>query len=1092
MRFPSRIALLAFGLLLLCSSPLWSYHTFGFYNTAVSPNTYVPIKYDASKLPNSTITFYLNDERPTAMAPGDSLEAFISQLTTAAATWSSVATSSLRVSFGGYTKLTGAGTNPVGIVRFSSNIPPGALEVAGPSFFAPTGTPDFVPIVFSSILVPTNLSQFSTSSPSFLPVLVHEIGHCVGAKHSVAASVMFQTSMASRARILTEDDLAMISSLYPAAAFTSSTGAISGRVTTTGGQAVSVAAVTAFSDTVVIGAFTNPDGNFTIRGLPPGTYRLMVQPLMRGAAPSSSTDNPGDPADLIDSKTLTGAVVLINTNIGSAFIGAGGSAATDTNAAATFTVTAGQTASGANVSVGSRGILGLEVNSTSTLFGQRSVPQIWVPQGSQVTTVAIGTALNASGLALSFTGSGVSLGTGLIQAGTSSGIFQSALNFSVQAAAGTPTGNRTVIFRAANELYFSPGQVRVVASGPPQVSGISPASGPAGTTVTISGSNFDTAAARVFFDGMSATVTSRSSTQLVVLAPQGASGRAAAVFVANPDGQGSEFLADPPTFTYGTAATPSVTLSPATGRVGRSQTITITGTNTNFAQGVTSVGFGSGDVTVTSVTVSSSTSLTANVSVASAIDSRSFPVTVVTGEEVVYVQSAFTIATEGPFSLLADSGNNQTGTPGTALANSLTARAVDGTGTSVSGVTVTFRVTFGGGSVSPTTAVTDAGGRASTRLTLGSAGGLNIVTATADGYNSAGFLAGGGGASSLGFVFSQGGNNQTGPAGTALPTKVSMTFFDNAQTRTPLPGIALTWAVTAGGGSVSPSVALTDSTGKAEATWTLGSTVGPQTATATLAGFQPISFSATATQATGPQPSVPSNGILNGAGFDSAPAISAGAIASIFGTTMSTVTAGEQPGLATANSLFTIYKGTRVTFDGVAAPFFFVSALQLNVQVPFEMAGKTSAQAVVTLNGVASSPVTVTIVAAGPALFTFNSSGKGLVAALNQDGSSHTKTNGEARGRVIQLFGTGIGATTPPGITGQLAPSSVPLAICNVTPTVTIAGQTATVEFCGLAPGFVGLWQVNVRVPDGASAGEQPLVLSAGGRLANAVTVFVK
>src|SRR3989304_6727753 len=126
-----------------------------------------------------------------------------------------------------------------------------------------------------------------------------------------------------------------------APSFASTTGAISGRVTTAAGQGASVVGVSAFSETVVIGAFTKPDGTFTIQGLPPGAYKLMVQPLMLGSSPSPDADNPGDPADLISLRTLNNQVVRINTDIESAFFAGGGAATLDPGAAATFPVTAG-------------------------------------------------------------------------------------------------------------------------------------------------------------------------------------------------------------------------------------------------------------------------------------------------------------------------------------------------------------------------------------------------------------------------------------------------------------------------------------------------------------------------------------------------------------------------------------------------------------------------------------------------------------------------------------------------------------------------------------------------------------------------------
>jgi len=202
---------------------------------------------------------------------------------------------------------------------------------------------------------------------------------------------------------------------------------------------------------------------------------------------------------------------------------------------------------------------------------------------------------------------------------------------------------------------------------------------------------------------------------------------------------------------------------------------------------------------------------------------------------------------------------------------------------------------------------------------------------------------------------------------------------------------------------------------------------------------------------------------------------------------------GVQPGLVPGtNTLNVTSNGTQVTFDGVPAPLFFVSPGQLNIQVPFEVAGKTSTQVIVRLAGTPSAPVAVPVLPASPGLFTVNSSGRGAAVVLNQDGSLNSAANGAQGGSVIQLFATGLGPVAPPVATGTLAPSSAPLALSTEVPTVTLDGAPANVEFSGLSPGFVGLWQVNVRVPQGTRAGEAPLQLRTSGQNANPVTVVVK
>ena len=102
-------------------------------------------------------------------------------------------------------------------------------------------------------------------------------------------------------------------------------------------------------------------------------------------------------------------------------------------------------------------------------------------------------------------------------------------------------------------------------------------------------------------------------------------------------------------------------------------------------------------------------------------------------------------------------------------------------------------------------------------------------------------------------------------------------------------------------------------------------------------------------------------------------------------------------------------------------------------------------------------------------------------------------TNPAARGSVIQIYATGGGETTPSLLPGEAAPASgTPLVTTNVQPTVTIGGQPATVQFSGMAPGYVGLWQINAQIPQTVTPGNAvPLVVTAGGATSNTVTIAV-
>jgi uncharacterized protein (TIGR03437 family) len=107
----------------------------------------------------------------------------------------------------------------------------------------------------------------------------------------------------------------------------------------------------------------------------------------------------------------------------------------------------------------------------------------------------------------------------------------------------------------------------------------------------------------------------------------------------------------------------------------------------------------------------------------------------------------------------------------------------------------------------------------------------------------------------------------------------------------------------------------------------------------------------------------------------------------------------------------------------------------------------------------------------------------------NQDFSLNTPTQPAAPGTALVVYMTGMGELNPPLGTGETAPSS-PLSEVVGLVEATLGGQAATVAFAGATPGFVGLQQVNVVVPE-LAAGEHELVITVDGVEANRVTVSV-
>ncbi len=198
---------------------------------------------------------------------------------------------------------------------------------------------------------------------------------------------------------------------------------------------------------------------------------------------------------------------------------------------------------------------------------------------------------------------------------------------------------------------------------------------------------------------------------------------------------------------------------------------------------------------------------------------------------------------------------------------------------------------------------------------------------------------------------------------------------------------------------------------------------------------------------------------------------------------------GSQLGPATPQS-FTIASltqptlgGVGVTFNGVPGTLLYVSASQINVTVPYEVAGTASTNIVVTYNGVSSAAFTQQVASAALGLFTNNSTGSGQASVLNQNYTYNTATAPAAQGSYISLYATGGGQTVPASTDGEVSPTTslLPLTLAPYV-TATIGGKNAPVVFAGAAPGYVtGVVQFNIQVPMGVSGTALPIVLTING-----------
>lgn len=224
------------------------------------------------------------------------------------------------------------------------------------------------------------------------------------------------------------------------------------------------------------------------------------------------------------------------------------------------------------------------------------------------------------------------------------------------------------------------------------------------------------------------------------------------------------------------------------------------------------------------------------------------------------------------------------------------------------------------------------------------------------------------------------------------------------------------------------------------------------------------------------------NGTLNNYNPDAA--LSPGLIAQVYGSGLASGV--SQPGMLPLPGAF---NGTSVMVGSLQAPLYYLSSGQVNVELPAEL---TTSQQVILVS--ASNAFTL------PDVLDINPLQSGIAAyadgtnnviAQHADFSYVTVSHPAKAGEVVIIYLAGMGATNPAVPSGQGAPTMEPLARVVSLPTVTVDGQTATVEFAGLAPGFVGLYQIDLQVPANARTGSLALIVSQSGVAGNTTNLIV-
>ncbi len=253
-------------------------------------------------------------------------------------------------------------------------------------------------------------------------------------------------------------------------------------------------------------------------------------------------------------------------------------------------------------------------------------------------------------------------------------------------------------------------------------------------------------------------------------------------------------------------------------------------------------------------------------------------------------------------------------------------------------------------------------------------------------------------------------------------------------------------------------------------------------------------------------PEIGFDGVVNSATFDKTKPVSPGTIVALFGTQLAPSTA-----VALFTPLPRELSSTKIFTNGTQAPLFFVSHGQINFQIPWETPqGIRTVQVV--RDGEAGNLVSADISDRSSGIFRVNigeygaiinasTTGPGNVVFALPEGtiSSPGFSSAPARpGEVLSIFATGLGAVTPLAGTGEVTPPAPPLLRAFDVPLVNfgraVLGPFAVPSFVGLTPGLVGLFQVNVTVPEDAPTNPRTAVTLdySDGRRSNTVEIAVE
>ena len=289
-------------------------------------------------------------------------------------------------------------------------------------------------------------------------------------------------------------------------------------------------------------------------------------------------------------------------------------------------------------------------------------------------------------------------------------------------------------------------------------------------------------------------------------------------------------------------------------------------------------------------------------------------------------------------------------------------------------------------------------------------------------------------------------------------------------------------------------------------------------ASGVLANPVTVNVTVNVVAAAAPAPTFITNSTQPATGFG---AIAAGEIITIRGTNLGPATCAPPAACAFGGYTFTVNAdgtinsklgGVQVLFDTIPGTPIFVSATQINVVVPWEIAGRALTNMIVAYNGTESPPLQLNVAAVAPGIYTQDATGSGQAAVVNFSSNAASVYNGPAggtyfgttlatapapQGSEVIFYLTGGGLTNPVGVDGTLTPATaVPLknwTLGSSIVTATVGGQPATVLYAGAAPTLItGAVQINLQLPTGVTGNQVQVVITIDGVQSQTVTIAIQ